>query len=130
MEGLTVEDIDGFVHADNHDAPEFVEAIKEDINDLMDKLQKVQLDMNEDEEMNNDKFVNLNDPPVVCNIEDVFADIVSLGPKIMHTFTEESHQGLCIAYKNKLSLAMKVKREQNRKKSMRPKVQSAIRDFF
>jgi hypothetical protein len=53
--------------------------------------------MNENEEMDNDKVVNLNDPSVVCNIEEVFADIVSLGPKIIHTFTKESHQGLCIA---------------------------------
>jgi hypothetical protein len=51
MEGLSVEDIDAFVHDDNHDTPEFVEAIKEDINNLMDELHQVQLDMNEDEEM-------------------------------------------------------------------------------
>jgi hypothetical protein len=51
MEGLTVEYIDTFVHANDHDAPEFVEAIKEDINNLMDELHQVQLD-----------------PPVVCDI--------------------------------------------------------------
>jgi hypothetical protein len=96
MEGLTVKDIDAFVHANDHDAPEFVEAIKEDINDLMDELHQVQLDMNEDEEMNNDEVFNLDDPSVVCDIEEVFADIVSLGPKIKDTFTEESHQGLCM----------------------------------
>jgi hypothetical protein len=74
----------------------------------MDELHQVQLDMNEDKEMDNDEVVNLNDPPVVCYIEDVFADIVSIGPKIMHTFTEELHQGLFIAYENMLSLALNI----------------------
>jgi hypothetical protein len=80
MEALAVKDIDAFVHANDHDASEFVEAIKEDINDLMDELHQVQLDMNEDEEMNNDKVVNLDDLSVVCDIEEVFVVIVSLGP--------------------------------------------------
>jgi uncharacterized protein CbrC (UPF0167 family) len=74
MEGLTVNNNDLFVHADDRDAPEFVEAIKEDINDLMDELHQVQLDMN------NDKVVNLDDPSVICDVEEVFADIISLGP--------------------------------------------------
>jgi hypothetical protein len=78
VEELIVKDIDTFVHANDHDAPEFVEAIKEDFNDIMDEIHQVQLDMNEDEEMNNVKVVNLNDPSVVCDIEEVFADIVSL----------------------------------------------------
>jgi hypothetical protein len=46
---------------------------------------------------------------VVCNIEEVFADIVSLGPKIMPTFTKELHQGFYIAYKSMLSLALNKK---------------------
>jgi hypothetical protein len=53
--------------------------------------------------------VNLNDLPVVCDIEDVLADIVSLEPKIIHAFTDESDYGLFVAYENMLSLAMKRK---------------------
>jgi hypothetical protein len=48
----------------------------------------------------------------------------------MHTFTEELQQGLCIAYKNMLSLAMNIKREENLKKSIRPKIHTATHDFF
>jgi hypothetical protein len=68
----------------------------------MDELHQVQLDMNEDEEIDNDKVVNLNDPPVVWVIEEVFADILSLGPKIMDTFTEELHQGLVSLSESKM----------------------------
>jgi hypothetical protein len=59
MEGLTIRDIDAFVHANDNDEPEFVEAIK-DIHELLHKLHKVKLDVNCDEEVNIVKIVNFN----------------------------------------------------------------------
>jgi hypothetical protein len=108
MEGLTIRDIDAFVHANDHDEPVFVEAIKEDIHDLMDSSPKLSL-ISKKSILT--KLTILIDFPALCNIEDVLAEIVSSGPKILHTFTKESHQEHCIAYKNMLSLAMNIKRE-------------------
>jgi hypothetical protein len=64
---------------------------------------------------------------VVCDIEEVFTDIVSLGPKTMYTFTKESNHGLCVAYKNMLS--MNIKRKQNRTNPMRPKITVVYNSF-
>ena len=67
-------------------------------------------------------------------IEDVFADILSLGPKIQHSdFEEQSmglHQNICGAYENLLSIAMNIKRQRTRRMAMRPKIQLTIRDFY
>ena len=137
MEELSVEDINGFVHADDADSTEFVEAIKDDMNDLMEELHQVQLILNEEseeEENKNDEAFSMDDPHPFVGIEDVFADILSLGPKIQHSdFEEQSmglHQNICGAYENLLSIAMNIKRERTRRMAMRPKIQLAIRDFY
>ena len=88
----------------------------------------------EEEEYKNDEALNMDDPHPFGGIEDVFADILSLGPKIQHSdFEEQSmglHQNICGAYENLLSIAMNIKRQRTRRMAMRPKIQLTIRDFY
>ena len=60
-------------------------------------------------------------------IEDLFTDILSLGQKIHRSdFEKQSmglHQEIWGAYENLLSITMKIRRQQNRQKAMKPKTQ-------
>ena len=136
MEELTVDDINGFIHADDADSAEYINAIKDDINDLTEEVHQSQVLLEEEsdeEEERDGERANMDDMHPFGGINDLFTDILSLGPKIHHSdFEKQSmglHQEICGAYEDLLSIAMNIKQKQTRQKAKKPKTQLLIRDF-
>ena len=64
MEELTVDDINGFIHADDADSAEYINAIKDDINDLTEEVHQSQVLLEEEsdeEEERDGERANMDD---------------------------------------------------------------------
>ena len=133
---LNVNDITEFIHADEPTSKEFTEAIMDDVNDLVDMINNNHcLEELEDEVERKDDIIDLPDnAATICKFEEVFAKIAALGAEILHpslvSKTHGHHGDLIGAYKNLMSIGMKIQHAEIQKNALKTKTQLKIKDFF
>ena len=135
---LDVNDITEFIHV--HDDPtskEFTEAIMDDVNDLVGMINNNHCleEELEDEVERKDDVIDLPDnAATVCKFEEVFPKIAALGTEILHpslvSKTHGHHGHLIAAYKNLMSIGMKIQHAEIQENALKRKIQLKIKDFF
>jgi len=121
---LNMDDILDFVHADDKDPEQYVEAIMEDINDVVIEVYNAMDKVDSESEQ---EVKNLVPGDAAFNSPDeVHEQISSLGPAIMHSDFANTcfghHEKNIVAYENLLTVSMKTKHEEQRHQAETPKV--------
>ena len=134
---LNVNDITEFIYVDDPTLKEFTEAIMDDVNDLVDMINKKHCleEELEDEVEREDDIIDLPDnAATICKFEEVFAKIAALGTEILHpslVSKDHGHHGnLIAAYKNLMSIGMRIQHTEIQKNALKTKTQLKIKDFF
>ena len=134
---LNVNDITEFIHVDDPTSKEFTEAIMDDVNDLVDMINNNHCleEELEDEVERKDDIIDLPDnAATICKFEEVFAKIAALGTEILHpslvSKTHGHHGNLIAAYKNLMSIGMKIQHAEIWENALKTKIQLKIKDFF
>ena len=134
---LNVNDITEFIYVDDPTLKEFTEAIMDDVNDLVDMINNnhcLEEGLEDEVEMKDD-IIDLSDNAgTICKFEEVFAKIAALGTEILHpslvSKTHGHHGNLIAAYKNLMSIGMKIQHAEIWENALQTKIQLKIKDFF
>ena len=134
---LNVNDISEFIHVDDPTSKEFTEAIMDDVNDLVDMISNNHCleEELEDEVERKDDIIDLpNNAATICKFEEVIAKIAALGTEILHpslvSKTHGHHGNPIAAYKNLMSMGMKIQHAEIWENVLKMKIQLKIKDFF
>ena len=134
---LNVNDITEFIHADEPTSKEFTEAIMDDVNDLVDMINNnhcLEEELEDEVEMKDDVIGLPDNAATICKFEEVFTKIAALGTKILHPSLVSKNHGhhgnLIAAYKNLMSIGMKIQHAEIGENTLKRKIQLKIKDFF
>ena len=134
---LNVNDITEFIHVDDPTSKEFTEAIIDDVNDLVDMINNnhcLEEELEEEVERKDDLIDLPDNAATSCKFEEVFAKIAALGTEILRPSlvnkTHGHHGDLIAAYKNLMSIGMKIQHAEIRENALKRKIQLKIKDFF
>ena len=134
---LNLNDITECIQANYPTSKEFTEAIMDDVNDLVDVINNNHCleEELEDEVERKDDVIDLPDnAATICKFEEVFPKIAALGTEFLHpslvSKTHGHYGDLIAAYKNLMSIGMKIQHAEIQENALKRKIQLKIKDFF